>query len=129
MEDTDGSNFTPTLRREFTGGAYSNYRVKAGPPWIRFAVTPEKLEFHGRGLMRVFRLGPWTIPRQEVKEVFAKRRNPVGTFSEIEIVTTDPSVWWVFWPSQDAGQILLALEECGYPVEWTPHNWAGLPNE
>lgn len=48
--------------------------VKAGPPWIRLTVTPQRLEFHGRGLLRMLRLGPWAVPREQVKEIFAKQR-------------------------------------------------------
>jgi len=62
------------LKQEFIGGAYSSYRVKAGPPWIRLVITPEQVEFHARGLARLIGGGPWAIPRRQVKRVFAKRR-------------------------------------------------------
>lgn len=131
MGDTDDRNLGADLRYEFTGGAVSNYIVKAGPPWIRLVVTPQRLEFRGRGLYRLLRLGPWTVPREQVKEVFAKqRRNMLPPIVwNVEIVTMDPSVWWTFWSPQRPEPILLSMEECGYPVDWTPHNWAGLPAE
>ncbi|GAP60682.1 MULTISPECIES: hypothetical protein [unclassified Arthrobacter] len=131
MRDTDGGIFDAALRREFTGGAYCNYKVKAGPPLIRLVVTPQQVEFRGRGLLRLFRRGPWMVPREQVKAVFAKQRKnllPPRVWN-IEIVTTDPSVWWTFWSPQRPEPILLSMEECGYPVDWTPHNWAGAPVE
>lgn len=102
MRDTDGGIFDAALRREFTGGAYCNYKVKAGPPLIRLVVTPQQVEFRGRGLLRLFRRGPWMVPREQVKAVFAKQRKnllPPRVWN-IEIVTTDPSVWWTFWSPQ-----------------------------
>jgi len=131
MGDTDDGIFDAALRCEFTGGAYSNYKVKAGPPWIHLVVTPQQMEFRGRGLLRLLHPGPWTVPREQVKDVFAKQRRnlfpPIAW--EIEIVTTDPSVWWTFWSKERPEPILLSMEECGYPVDWTPHNWAGIPAE
>lgn len=130
MEHPQGGNDQPARRYEFIGGGYSNYRFQAGPPWIRFVVTPEQLEFHGRGL-NLFRIGPWIVPRSEVKEVFSKRLRRLipPVIWEVEIVTTDPSVWWTFWSPHDTGPVLLTMEECGYPVDWIPHNWAGMPIE
>jgi hypothetical protein len=89
-------------RQEFIGGAYCNYKVNS-----------------------------WAIPREQVKQVFAKKRNRIfpPLFWDVEIVTTDPSVWWTFWPLRRPEALLLFLEECGYAVDWTPHNWAGLPIE
>jgi hypothetical protein len=71
------------------------------------------------------------VPRSEVKEVFSKRRRHLlpPIVWEVEIVTTDPSVWWTFWSPHHSGPVLLSMEECGYPVDWTPHNWAGMPIE
>ena len=131
MGDIDDGTFGAELRHEFTGGAFSNYKVKAGPPWIRLVITPQHLEFRGRGLLRLLHLGPWTVPRGQVKEVFVnQRRNPFPPIVwNVEIVTTDPSVWWTFWSPQRPEPILLSMEECGYPGDWTPHNWAGLPVE
>jgi hypothetical protein len=131
MGETDDGVFDAALRCEFTGGAVSNYRVKAGPPWIRLVVRPQQLEFRGRGLLRLFRLGPWIVPREQVKEVFGKQRRNLfpPIVRDIEIVTTDPSVWWTFCSPQSPNPILLAMEECRYPVDWTPHNWAGVPVE
>ena len=131
MGDTDDGIFDTALRREFTGGAYCNYKVKAGPPWIRLTVTPQHLEFRGRGLLRILRLGPWTMPREQVKKVFAKQRRNLfpPIVWNVEIVTTDPREWWTFWSTERPEPILLSMEECGYPVDWTPHNWAGIPIE
>ena len=118
-------------RHEFVGGAYCNYKVNASPPWMRLVITPQRLEFQTRGLARFFARGPWVIPNQQVRQVFAKRRRRILApfFWDVEIVTTDPSVWWTFWSPRRPEPILLFLEECGYAVDWTPHNWAGLPVE
>ncbi|WP_136611517.1 hypothetical protein [Sinomonas albida] len=132
MGKADGGGVSgEALKQEFIGGAYSNYKVKAGPPWIRLVVTTKQVEFRARGLARLFSRGPWAIPREQVKEVFAKRRPnffPLIAW-DVEIVTTDPSVWWTFWSPNRPEPLLLFLEECGYAVDWTPHNWAGLPIE
>ncbi|WP_133247100.1 hypothetical protein [Pseudarthrobacter sp. AG30] len=130
MGNAEGDGISgETLRQEFIGGAYSNYRVKAGPPWIRLVVTPKQVEFRGRGLARLSGRGPWAIPREQVQQVFAKKRRnffpPIAW--DVEIVTTDPSVWWTFWSPKRPEPLLLSLEEFGYPVDWTPQNRTGLP--
>lgn len=106
--------------REFTGGAYSNYKVRASPPGIRLVVTPEQMEFRARGLTRLFGRGPWVIPHDEVKEVFTKkgRSSFAPTAWNVEIATKDPSVWWTFWSSSPPEPLLLVLKEWGYPVNW-----------
>jgi len=131
MGDSDDVISSAELRYEFTGGAVSDYQVKAGPPWIRLIITPQHLEFRGRGLLRLLHLGPWIVPRGHVKEVFAKQRRNLfpPIVWNVEIVTTDPSVWWTFWSPQHAKPILLSMEKCGYPVDWTHRNWAGVPVE
>ncbi|KHL02424.1 hypothetical protein [Sinomonas humi] len=117
--------------REFIGGAYSNYKVKAGPPWIRLVVTPKQVEFHARGLARLFSRGPWLISREQVRQVFMKRTHSFfpPRDADVVFVTTDPSVWWTFWSPSRPEPLLLLLDEYGYAVDWTPHNWAGLPIE
>jgi hypothetical protein len=129
MGDIGEGIFGAELRYEFKGGVVSDYHVKAYPPWIRLVITPKHLEFHGRGLLSLLHLDPWIVPRGEVKRVFAKqRRNLLPPIVwNVEIVTTDPSVWWTFWSPQHPEPILFSMEECGYPVDWIPHNWAGVP--
>lgn len=90
MGDSDEVISSAELRYEFTGGAVSDYQVKAGPPWIRLIITPQHLEFRGRGLLRLLHLGPWIVPRGQVKEVFAKQRRNLfpPIVWNVEIVTT-----------------------------------------
>jgi hypothetical protein len=105
--------------------------AKAGPTRICLIITPQHLEFRGRGLLRLHHLGPWTAPRGQVKEVCAKRRRNLfpPILWNVEIFTTDPTVWWMFWSPQRPEPSVLSMEERGYPVDWTPHNWAGAPLE
>lgn len=134
MGNADGDGIRREApRHDFIGGAYSNYQVKAFPPWIRLVVTPKQVEFHARGLARLFSREPWAIPREQVKQVFTKRSQgfflPRSWDADIVFVTMDPSVWWTFWSPSRPEPLLLLLDECGYAVDWTPHNWAGLPIE
>lgn len=118
------------MSSEFTGGVFSEYRVRVNPPSVRLVVTPEQLEFHPRGIFRILGSGPWTVRRDQVTEVFAKKRRPLPPrVWDVQITTTDPSVWWTFWSYHNPDSLLLALEQCGYPVDWRPHNWAGSPIE
>jgi hypothetical protein len=43
----------------------------------------------------------------------------------MEIITDGPSELWVCLVNRSPGLVLLAMEECGYLVDWIPQNWAG----
>ncbi|WP_138415256.1 hypothetical protein [Sinomonas gamaensis] len=113
-------------RQEVIGGAYCSYKVSASPPWIRLVITPEQLEFEARGPARLFARGPWVIPREQVKQVFAKRRtlNFPPLFWDVEIVTTDPSLWWTFWSPRRPEALLLSWRSAA--TRWTGLRTIGL---
>lgn len=96
----------------FVVGLTIPWKMRVLGPWVVLTVTPDALEFRARlGLDRFF--GPWKLERTRITRVF--KRSRTGIRSTLGIYGEDNLDWTLHTSRPD--EILLCLEEFGYPVD------------
>lgn len=104
------------MRKEFTGGLSMPESVRIFPPWIRLIATPERLQFQPRfGLNRIF--DGWTLEREQITSVLREPRG-LDPFHNVGI-SGEKGLWWTFFTYRRPEEVLVGLEELGYPMQPT----------